>query len=259
MNPAMAQSIDVMKDAVLRILQSNAPSLYLCGSITRDDFRPGWSDIDFLCLAGMPITDSQAHELLPLRQELQARYRDNPYFRLFEGGFLNLDAFIHHTADTVVYWGTSGQRVTDTYDFDSFSLYELLTHGMLLCGDEIRGRLTMPVYEDLRADVIRHYETIRKYGANTGRSLYSVGWLLDIARGLYTLRTGKVIAKTKAGEWALENHLCPVPEALELAVRVRRNPQKYMKDEDFWQWTQTLGEKVQLFADCLESEINGSR
>lgn len=74
------------------------------------------------------------------------------------------------------------------------------------------------------ADVKRHYETIRKYAQKTGRNLYSFGWLLDIARCLYTLRTGKIIAKTAAADWALENNLCPVPDALKAAVKVRRVP-----------------------------------
>lgn len=75
-----------------------------------------------------------------MRQSLLEEEPDDPYYRSFEGGMLTLDAFVNHTADRVVYRGTSGQRLT------------------------------------------------------------------DISRGLYTLRTGKIIAKTAAGEWALREN-----------------------------------------------------
>lgn len=44
---------------------------------------------------------------------------DNPYYRSFEGGMLTLDAFLSKKTDRVVYWGTSGERITDRYAFDS--------------------------------------------------------------------------------------------------------------------------------------------
>ncbi len=34
----------------------------------------------------------------------------------------------------MVYWGTSGQRITDSYKMDSFSMTELLDSGILLYG-----------------------------------------------------------------------------------------------------------------------------
>jgi len=57
--------------------------------------------------------------------------------------------------------------------------------------------------------VERHYGAIRKHAVTTDESLYAAGRLLDIARCLYTLRTGKVIARTQAGRWALEQGLAP--------------------------------------------------
>lgn len=118
-----------------------APLLYyLYGSCTMDDYKPGWSDIDILVLTRTQISDEQARQLVSLRQSLLEEEPDDPYYRGFEGGMLMLDAFVNHTADRVVYRGTSGQRLT------------------------------------------------------------------DISRGLYTLRTGKIIAKTAAGEWALREN-----------------------------------------------------
>lgn len=128
---------------------------------------------------------------------------------------LTLDAFLTGKADRVVYWGTSGERITDTYMFDSFGMTELIESGVLLYGKDIRNQLKTPEFSELYADVKHHYETIRKYVQKTGRNFYSFGWMLDIARCIYTLRTGKIIAKTDAADWALENNLCPAPDALQ--------------------------------------------
>ena len=95
-------------------------------------------------------------------------------------------SFVKSAADRVVYWGTSGQRITDRYAFDSFCRGELLEKGKLLLGPEVRGGMALPTREELKRDVTRYYELIRQYAQQTGRSFYSYGWLLDIARGIYT-------------------------------------------------------------------------
>ena len=142
-------------------------------------------------------------------------------------------------------WGTSGERITDKYAFDSFGMAELVESSVLLYGKDIRKELKYPAFHELYADVKRHYETLRKYAQSTGRSFYSFGWMLDIARCIYTLRTGKIIAKTKAAEWALENNLCSDLYALTTALNVRRNPLKYRDDKETLDYAETLGEAVQ--------------
>lgn len=237
------------------ILSDCEPSIYLYGSSVLDDFRLGWSDIDILVLTEKRITETQAQTLVKLRQTMLEEEPDNPYYRSFEGGMLTLDAFLHKKVDRVVYWGTSGERITDRYVFDSFSMAELMESGVLLFGKDIRGQLEVPTFDDLYAGVKRHYETIRKYGQQTDRSFYSFGWMLDIARCMYTLRTGKIIAKTKAAEWALEYNLCPNPDALKTALHVRQNPLDHKDDSKIFDYAETLAEPIQHFADVLENEL----
>lgn len=249
----MEHSIGHMTSAIVDILADREPSIYLYGSVVLGDFRLGWSDIDLLVLTKLSITDEQAERLVGLRQSMLEHEPDDPYYRSFEGGMLSLDAFISGAPDKVVYWGTSGQRVTDRHVFDSFSMYELLEIGRLLHGDDVRAALKPPSFDDLRRDVARHYDTIRKYAQTTDRSLYSFGWLLDIARGIYTLRTGRVIAKTDAGVWAHENKLCPDPDELTLAIELRHDPSQF--DDAMRDRAATLGPAVQRFADLLEREL----
>lgn len=252
------RSVQAMTNRIAGILCDRSPSVYLYGSLVLNDFRPGWSDIDILVLTRREIGEIQARQLLDLRQTMLAEEPENPCFRSFEGGMLSLDGFLNHTPDTVVYWGTSGQRLTDRYAFDSFCMTELLEYGVLLWGDDIRGRLSRPSRDELRADVQRHYGSIRRYAGTTGRSLYSFGWLLDISRCLYTLRTGAVTAKTAAGEWALKEGLCPVPAALKKALAVRKEPLRYQGRDDIFDYAETLGPEIQRYADVLEEALCAS-
>ena len=237
------------------ILSDCEPTIYVYGSSALNDFQLGWSDIDILVLTDRQITENQAKMLVGLRQAMLEREPGNPYYRCFEGGMLTLDAFLHKGMDRVVYWGTSGERITDSYLFDSFCMTELIESGVLLLGKDIRPRLKAPAFDNLYADVRHHYEAIRKNAQKTGRSFYSFGWMLDIARCIYTLRTGRIIAKTEAGEWALENNLCPDTDALRIVLKVRRNPLDYKDNKQILDYAETLAEPIQRFADVLEKEL----
>ena len=236
-------------------LQGNDASIYLYGSSVLNDFRLGWSDIDILVLTDKQITEEQAHKLVGLRQAMLEKEPNNPYYCCFEGGMMTYDAFTSGKADRVVYWGTDSEKITDHYTLDSFSTTELIESSVLLYGKDIRNQMKTPKFNELYADVKHHYETIRKYAQKTGRSIYSFGWMLDIARCIYTLRTSKIIAKTAAGQWALENGLCPVPDILKTALNVCKLPLKFKKDESTLDYAGTLGEPIQMFADVLEKEL----
>lgn len=244
-----------MENRIVNILSSNKPSIYIFGSVVLEDFKLGWSDIDILCLTETKITEVQANKLLNLRQELLDEIKNNLYFRSFEGGLISLNGFINNIPDTVVYWWTSGQRITDRYYFDPFSMIELLNNVYLIYGDDIRNKLSYPKKDDILKAVINHYNVIRKYSAKTDRSLYSAGWLLDIARCIYTLRTGKIISKTKAGKWALDNNLVPDVDVMEKVINIRKEPCKFKNDTEVLKWLETLGDYIHRFADVLEKEI----
>lgn len=248
-------SINKMVRQITAILMDCEPTIYLYGSSALNDFKLGWSDIDILVLTQKQITDMQAKKLVGLRQAMLEKEPSNPYYRSFEGGMRSLYAFLSRKTDCVVYWGTSGERITDNYEFDSFGMAQLLESGILLFGKDIRAQLTAPAFDDLYAGVRHHYETIRKYAQRTDRSFYSFGWLLDIARCIYTLRTGKIIPKTQAAQWALENDLCPDRGALEIALQVRNNPLAYKGDTAIFDYAETLAQPIQRFADVLENDL----
>jgi len=254
----LTTALDIMTRRIAAILAGNTPSILLYGSIPLDDFRPGWSDIDLLVLTRQAISPAQAAELVALRQTLAAEHPENPFFRCFEGGMLSLEGFLSGKEDTVVYWGTSSQRVDTRYHCDCFSMLELCQHSRLLWGEDIRPLLPMPCREDLVAGVAAHLATIRQHAQKTSASLYSFGWLMDIARCLFTLRTGGVAAKTQTGQWALEQRLCPVPDALKAALSARQDPAAALGDPQLMAVSSSLGPDIQLCADVLEEELTST-
>ena len=62
--------------------------------MAQDDFRPGWSDIDFIAFSKQPVSEEQAVRLLPLRQDLSGRCPENPYYRCFEGIIVSLEEYL---------------------------------------------------------------------------------------------------------------------------------------------------------------------
>lgn len=252
-NGCMDESIERMAREIASIC--NVHGIWLYGSVVLDDFQLGWSDIDFLALTDAPVTEEQAERLLPLRRMLSEEFPENPYYHCFEGIIANLREYRADKYSRLVYWGTTGQRVTDRYEPDVFSRYELAECGELIYGRDEPGLFACPGGEELNAAVRRHYDAIRQYAVRTDESLYSCGWLLDMARCVYTLRRGEVIGKTQAGKWALREHIFPDEDALEKTLLIRQDPLAYREREDTKQWLRGLGPTVQRYADVLEAEL----
>lgn len=251
----LLDSTGVMASEISARLEGNLRSLWLYGSVCLGDFRLGWSDIDFIAFTNGVITEERAESLLMLRQELSQKHPENPYFRLFEGVIVNFNEYRRGEFKRLVYWGTSGQRITDRCDIDPFSRYELASFGRCVFGSESENPFSMPDRGEIQDAVKRHYDGIRRYAVQTDERLYSCGWLLDIARCIYTLRSGKVISKTAAGEWALENHAFEDAAPLKRALEIRKSPLEYKDDARVKAWLAGLGGTVQEYADALEKEL----
>lgn len=251
----MNESIDRLINEIVTIMGGDIECIWLYGSSVLNDFRLGWSDIDFIALTRKPITNEQAEKMLLLRQALSAKEPDNLYYRSFEGIIANKDEFLLKKYIRLVYWGTSGQRVTDSYQQDAFSKFELSRYGQVLYGNDDRSIFSEPAREELIGAVKNHYESIRKYAKQTNEHLYSCGWLLDIARCIYTLRYNDIIAKTQAGLWALNEHLFDNEAPLQKTIEIRQNPLEYKDKKEIKCWLSKLGPLIQQYADVLENEL----
>lgn len=250
----MDKAITRMIKEIASILEGRIYGAWLYGSAVFDDFRPGWSDIDFVVLVNEPISEKQANRLLMLRQNMLKKEPDNMYYRSFEGVIANVNEYRNQAFQRLVYWGTSGQRITDRYTPNPFSLFELAKYGKRVYGDK-EWIHSAPDNEELAAAVREHYDCIRKYAVETDESIYSCGWLLDIARCIYTLRNGDVISKTQAGLWAIGEHLFSDEAPLRKTIEIRQNPLLYKDRKEIRQWLKGLGPVVQSYADVLEQEL----
>ncbi len=250
----MQKAIERMAAEIAAVLGGKLWGMWLYGSVVLGDFRLGWSDIDFIALTDGPITGGEAERLLPLRQTLLKKEPENPYYRAFEGVIVEREEYRRRAFSRLVYWGTSGQRVTDRYVPDAFSRWELAEKGRAVYGGE-PWPFPAPERAELTEAVRAHYESIRKNAAQTGDSLYSCGWLLDIARCVYTLRTSGVLGKTQAGRRALEEGLFPDEAPLRRTLEIRENPMAYKNLESVRAWLTGLGPVVQQYADVLEREL----
>ena len=253
LEPRLRLAINTMAVSIQRILADAQPSIYLYGSVAVEDYHHGWSDIDLLVLTQDPITEEQSAALVDLRQTLAARDPDTPYYRCFEGGMLDLGSFLTGEPTRVVYWGTTGQRVKETHGFSAFDRASLLQNGQLLLGKDVRRHLEPPDYGEIVSAVADHLRTIREHGRGA-RSIYAYGWLLDIARCMYTLVNGKLTTKTAAAQWALDEHLCPCPSELSMALTVRRQPE-LMQDEHVLAYAEGLTDAIRTFAALLEQAV----
>ncbi len=258
MNCDLIRSVERMADRIAAVLDRNVHSVWLYGSVVLDDFQLGWSDIDLLVLTCGQISEQQAQQLVGLRQAMADAEPDNLYYRSFEGIIADRDEYLSGSFSRLVYWGTSGQRITGRYRQDAFSAYELVKYGQSVYGENDRSIFPLPSGRELRAAVKQHYESIRRYAVQTDEKLYSCGWLLDIARCVYTLRNHDIIAKTQAGFWALSEHVFPDEEPLKKALQIRQDPLVYKDREDVKQWLKTLGPAVQQYADILQRELTGN-
>lgn len=206
-----------------------------------------------ICLTTAPLSEKQAQMLVGLRQELLAGEPQNPYYRIFEGHICSVEALLH--GGNIVYWGTSGQRIVNQCHLDPFSRMELRDYGRVIYGEDLRRLITRPSKRELHDAIRTHYHSIREHGSKTCQSLYSAGWILDIARCLYTLQTGKIIGKTQAGEWALENDCAGDANTMRRVLEIRREPLKYKSDSTTLLWLGALGSKVQEYANILEQQL----
>ena len=203
----MNEAIHRMTDKIVSVMDRKVNSIWIYGSVVLNDFQFGWSDIDFIALTESEITEKQAKELLMLRQSMLNDEPDNQYYRSFEGIIADIDEYSTGNYTRLVYWGTSGQRITASCSRDVFSSSQLSRYGRIVYGSAERSIFKEPSRQEMVDAVKSHYEAIRKYAQETDERLYSCGWLLDIARCIYSLRYNDVISKTQAGIWALHEKL----------------------------------------------------
>ena len=78
-------AVRVFLEGLTARLDRPPAAVWLYGSLTLGEFRPGWSDIDVLALVPGPLSAAEAERLVELRAELARLRPDAPLVRLVEG------------------------------------------------------------------------------------------------------------------------------------------------------------------------------
>lgn len=253
LEPRVRLAINTLTVTLARLLAENEPSIYLYGSVTTDDFRPGWSDIDLLVLTGSPIRPEQADTLVNLRQTLMAYDPATPQYRLFEGSMLDLRSLLGDEATTVVYWGTTGQQIKDHHTLSAFDRASLIHNSQLLWGRDVRRHMESPTFPEIHSAICQYLQAILTHGKGA-RSIHAFGWLLDISRCMFTLVNGKLTTKSFAAQWALDEQLCSCPEELSMALMVRRQPE-LIHDTAVLDYAEGLTNAIQSYAQMLQQAV----
>lgn len=251
----MIRNFDVIIKKICDLLSELSPTVYLHGSVAGNDFKPGWSDVDILCITKDTIPEDTAQMLVHLRNSMRIDYSEREDFRIYEGVFVSKDGFLYNKRDRVVLWGASSDRITSLYVADVFTILDILDNGVLICGDDIRQDMKRPTHSDIIAAVGKQLAGIRAGAKRHAQNISKAGLMLDIARSLYTLEKDKVISKTEAGEWALEKGIVPEPQVMEQVLEIRAHPDVYKDDSVVIDWANGLAHSINAFADVLENKL----
>jgi hypothetical protein len=210
--------------------------VYLTGSLPLNDFYSNKSDIDFLVLCKRLPDRKIAIQLRHIHKTIERRYSKpdlSGIYVTFEsiqtGKFEEIETLIYH----------EGTMRYGTFDMAPIILSELKTNAFTILG---RKAETLPVdikeydLHNFLHDNINSYWTkwINKHSSSFYRNILLLffprltEWsVLGVARQLCTLQTGKIVSKTDAGIYCMEQ----VPEKfyriLTEAIEIRKDNRTY--------------------------------
>lgn len=199
MTPMTVPSADALAaaDVFLGLLDAQAPGLvtafHLVGSAVLDDWRPGTSDVDFVAVTAEPLTELQ-------RQAITAAllaYNRLPARPPIEGEWMTVDDLTQAPQTNP---GVIALRTLDLHGF------------------AVRGERPAVIWRDaaaVRASILENLDSYWTPWLRRARRLLTPlgimmldGWapsggVLGVARLAYTLETGDIASKNRAGRWAL--------------------------------------------------------
>ena len=66
-------------------------------------------------------------------------------------------------------------------------------------------------------------------------------------------------SKDRCGRLGVRKQSLPDPDALRIALEVRRSPLNHKEDKQTFDYAETLAEPIQRFADVLEKELTAAK
>jgi len=191
------------------ILGLNFRGLYLTGSLALGDFDPHTSDIDFIVLTDVALSEDHIEALRDLHSHFDAS--DSPWAGKIEAVYITPDALCPNPISTLPYPQVEKDRHLFVEPLESgwiFHLYTLRELGVTVTGPPLRHLIAPIDPDDMRRAAapvaelwlhqVHHDPTWLPWLREHGQAFV----ILTLCRLLYTLDTGSVASKPAAARWA---------------------------------------------------------
>jgi predicted nucleotidyltransferase len=217
--PDLYHVLVTWRDDLVALLGENLVAVYVFGSLVMEDFAEASSDVDFLVVTVHTPTQEGVEQLA----RLHTRLGDiSPWGARLEGAYAVESALRPWGIDgTIVAIEPGGPLCERPNDYSADNMLALRGHSMTLYGPPAT-RVVPPVDRATLEEALRAYldDLIERASSPAPGLREAASWLLNIARCLFGLQTGRPCTKTEAAQWlAARDPVLQPALAAALAVR----------------------------------------
>jgi predicted nucleotidyltransferase len=223
-------------DGIMKLTTDFIKGVYVTGSIPLDDFHPNKSDIDFLILCNEPATTGFRNQLQQIHNKIDQKFKTKLNGCYITSAALN----VHNSGSIKILCYQERQMNESSFEMAPVTLYELKTTAITLSGVPAAELHLVVDINDVNKFLYENINTywknwVAKHSAINMRQIllilfprFSEWVILGVARQLYTLRTGKITSKTKAGLYCLEYLPAEYHQIIQEAIKIRNDKSDHL-------------------------------
>ncbi len=219
-----------------RIIPDLIDGIYLTGSIPLNDFHSNKSDIDFLIFLKEFPDKNIASQLKQLHFRIQKQFKKPN----LSGCYLTLESLRSYNPLTieVLSWNEGSMRY-EKFKMAPVSLYELKTAACTVFGATANSlpvnieprTLNTFLHQNINAYwrkwIVQHSTFLNRKFILLLFPRLTEWAILGVARQLCTLQTGKIVSKTEAGYYCLEQLPERFHPIINEAIKIRKDNRSY--------------------------------
>ena len=217
--PDLYHLLVTWRDDLIALLGENLVAVHVMGSLFMGDFAEASSDVDFLVVTVHTPTQEGVEQLARLHMRLSDI---SPWGARLEGAYAAESALRPWGIDgTVVAIEPGGPLCEGPSEYSADNMLALRDHSITLYGPPAT-RVVPPVDRATLEEGLRAYldDLIERASSPALGLGEAASWLLNIARCLFGLQTGRPCTKTEAAQWlAARDPVLQPALAAALAVR----------------------------------------
>jgi len=252
---SLPKEVEVVVDHYLQVLNAKLPDLvesfYISGSIALNDYHPGKSDIDFVCLINRDLKFSEMKIIERIHKKIRSKHPK----QLLEGSYVTQKQLGKLDGDMgpVIYFDGKKIRHDDkSGNAGIVAWFMLKKYGITIIGKPPEHYIPYINIDDLVSYVQLNANTYwaewtemasKSFSVDGMSTLFGrkVEWgVLGIARLYYTMHEGDIVSKYKAGKYVLGNVPPNFSRILKEALRIRKGESKSYYNSPFKRRKDTL-------------------